>query len=731
MLKLILLKRISCKWSKRKFHWTSSVAKSTNEKYEIGRIRNIGIFAHIDAGKTTTTERMLFYSGTISSMGEVHHGNTVTDYMEQERERGITITSAAVTFSWKNYKFNLIDTPGHIDFTNEVEQTLGILDGAIVVLDGSAGVEAQTMTVWNQANRYNIPRIVYINKMDRKDADFEKSLQSIESKLDTHPLPIQLPLKDDKSLIGLVNVITLEKILFNKNSQGTKIEKSKLTQQEENLYMLAKEKRTTLTDKLSGLDDELANVVIQRNSLEEVSDQNLVDSLRRVTISRKAVPVLLGSSYKNVGVQPLMDGIALYLPSPGISPCATQYSCFEDSLCAKAFKIIHDKQRGPMTFVRVFTGKMKKSQKLYNIQQGKSEQSSRIYAAYADEYVEVQEMDCGNITAITGLKCTAPGDLVTCSSSSANRAKTKMRKNKNVKPEEVDNFFSRGARVPDPVFFCSIEPPSLSYQVALDNALQELQRQDPSLRVAQDDETGQIVLGGMGELHIEIIKEIIKKDYKVDVQLGKMRIAYKETIDKLLKDTYVLDHKIGTSKHTVKITLSVIPIHKGQENLIFDQDKECASNLSKIHPRVLSALKNGVSAALMHGPKLGCPVIDVGIMLHWLEVGKGTSDTMVCAAMAQGIRKLFTSGGSSLLEPIMKVEIVATDESAPAVLADISRRRAAIKNVDVRRKNKGRSLKWWFNWKGNSCPNSIGRIDRIFNCVEDNYVWKWCFYDGI
>ena len=274
---------------------------------------------------------MLFYSGTISNMGEVHHGNTVTDYMEQERERGITITSAAVTFSWKNYRFNLIDTPGHIDFTNEVEQTLGILDGAIVVLDGSAGVEAQTMTVWRQANRYNIPKIVYVNKMDRKDADFEKSLQSIESKLDTLPLPTQFPLKDDKSLIGLVNVITLEKLIFNKNSQGMKIEKSKLTVEEGNLLDLAKEKRKKLTDKLSDLDDELANVVIEKNSLEEVSDQDLVDSLRRVTITRKAVPVLLGSSYKNIGVQPLMDGIVLYLPSPDINPSAKQYSCFEVS----------------------------------------------------------------------------------------------------------------------------------------------------------------------------------------------------------------------------------------------------------------------------------------------------------------------------------------------------------------------------------------------------------------
>ena len=270
-------------------------------------------------------------------MGEVHHGNTVTDYMEQERERGITITSAAVTFPWKNYRFNLIDTPGHIDFTNEVEQTLGVLDGAVVVLDGSAGVEAQTLTVWRQANQYNIPRIVYINKMDRNDADFEKSLMSIESKLETLSLATQFPLKCDNELIGLVDIITLEKLIFNKNNQGTNIDKLKLTEEEENLFAMAKEKRRNLTNRLSDLDDELANIVIEKNSLDEVSDQSLVDSLRRVTISRKAVPVLIGSSYKNIGVQPLMDGIILYLPSPDMHQNAKQCSCFEVNLFSHSF----------------------------------------------------------------------------------------------------------------------------------------------------------------------------------------------------------------------------------------------------------------------------------------------------------------------------------------------------------------------------------------------------------
>lgn len=277
---------------------------------------------------------MLFYSGTISSMGEVHHGNTVTDFMDQERERGITITSAAVTFLWKNYKFNLIDTPGHIDFTNEVEQTLGALDGAIVVLDGSAGVEAQTLTVWRQADVYNIPRIIYVNKMDRKDANFEKCLKSIETKLETLPLATQLPLKNQQSLIGVLDIITLEKIIFNQNNQGTKIQNLRLQENDElELLELAKEKRKELTDQLSGLDDELANIVIEKNSLDEVSDQNLVDSLRRVTASRKAVPVLLGSSYKNIGIQPLMNGIILYLPSPDMNPLSKLYSSFQVKLC--------------------------------------------------------------------------------------------------------------------------------------------------------------------------------------------------------------------------------------------------------------------------------------------------------------------------------------------------------------------------------------------------------------
>ncbi|XP_043460924.1 ribosome-releasing factor 2, mitochondrial [Leptopilina heterotoma] len=639
-------------------------------------------------GKTTTTERMLYYSGTISTMGEVHHGNTVTDYMDQERERGITITSAAVTFLWKSYKFNLIDTPGHIDFTNEVEQMLGVLDGAIVVLDGSAGVEAQTLTVWRQADRYNIPRIIYVNKMDRKDANFENCVKSIETKLETIPLVTQLPLKSDQSLIGIVDIVTLEKLIFNQSLQTMKIQRLKLSEDDELLFELAKDKRKELIDRISGLDDELANIVIEKNSLDEIPDQNLVESLRRVTVKRKAVPVLLGSSYKNIGVQPLMNAIVLYLPSPDMNPLTKLYSCFRESLSAKAFKVIHDKQRGPVTFLRIFTGQLKKNQKIYNVGKEKTEQGGRLCAAYADDYVEIPEIDQGNIVAVTGLKSAVTGDLISCSASAANRAKVALEKRAHVKAEQIENIFSNNARIPDPVFFCSIEPPSLSYQLALDNALLEIQKEDPSLQVSQNEETGQIVLGGMGELHLEIIKERIRRDYKIDVTLGTLQIAYKETIDKTFRDKFELNQTVGTSKHRVVLDLSLLPNHKRKDILLFDHEKESASNLSKIHPKVLSALNVGVDTALMCGPKVGCPLIDVGIMLHWLEVGRGTSETMVTAAIAQAIRKMINSIGCILLEPIMHLEIVTAEESSSSILGDLGRRRSEIKHINVRGKNK-------------------------------------------
>lgn len=436
---------------------------------------------------------MLYYSGMIHHMGEVHDGNTVTDYMEQERKRGITITSAAVTFPWKGFRFNLIDTPGHIDFTMGVEQTLGVLDGAVVVLDGSAGVEPQTMTVWRQADRYNIARIVYVNKMDRADADFDMSVKSVENKFNCKTLPVQFPIKVNKELKGIVDVVTLEKWLFNKEDQGKLFEKFKLSEEEDaELLCLAEEKRRELTDRLSGLDDELANLVIERNSLENVESNLLLNSLRRVTVSRKGVPVLLGSSYKNIGVQPLMDGVILYLPQPGQSKMNKQYRCFGSNLAAKVFKIVHDKQRGVLAFARIYSGRLQKGQKLYNIQREVPEACTRLYIVNADEYKEINEIEEGNIAALAGLKNTITGDLMTTSGSVAGEANRVMVASKAL-PEDVNNLFKAAAHIPQPVFFCSIEPPSNAYQTALDNALAQLEKEDPSLRVKVDPDTGQTV----------------------------------------------------------------------------------------------------------------------------------------------------------------------------------------------------------------------------------------------
>lgn len=575
---------------------------------------------------------MLYYSGSIGNMGEVHHGNTVTDYMEQERQRGITISSAAVTFPWKNHRINLIDTPGHIDFTMGVEQTLEVLDGAVVVLDGSAGVEAQTCTVWRQADRYNIPRLVYVNKMDRPDGNFDTSINSIESKLDSVALATQLPMRDSEGLCGIVDLLTLEKITFDRKSQGKNFVRDKLTETADgSLWELANERRRSLADKLSAMDDELANVIIEEESLDKISGQLLVESVRRCTIGRKAVPVLLGSSYKNIGVQPLMDGVILYLPSPDLNPRRKDYRCFENNFSARAFKIVHDKQRGPITFFRVYTGRLTKGQRMYNVERARSEQGGRLYAAYADDYEEVAEVTEGNIGALTGLKYTVTGDLLTSSASVAGRAEKFINKK---------GKLASGASLPDPVFFCSIEPPSLAKQTALDTALVELTREDPSLRVTQNEETGQTVLSGMGELHIDIIKERIRTEYKIDVDLGPLQIAYKETVRTGHRDRLVSAHKIGSTNHSVDVTLSILPNHQDKEILQLDRSHDSAANIASIHPRVMSAVKQGVRSALSHGPKLSCPVVDVGVKLHWLEVGRGTSDTMIAATVTRCVRKV-------------------------------------------------------------------------------------------
>jgi elongation factor G len=671
-------------------HYSQKYALQGNREVHdtIAFIRNFGMLAHIDAGKTTTTERMLYYAGSIRSMGEVHHGNTVTDYMEEERLRGITISSVAVTFLWDNHRFNLVDTPGHIDFTMEVEQTLGVLDGVVILLDGSAGVEAQTVTVWRQADRYDLPSIIYVNKMDRSDANLSVCLDSIRLKLGTLPLSIQLPLYESGngcSFQGVIDLITLEKLVWDTNKQGLTYKRTRLDPTQEELWKEAACAREKLVEQLADLDDHLAEHVIQQESLECVSSNALMESLRRVTIAKHGVPVVCGSSYKNVGVQSLMDAVINFLPSPS-ERNKHLVNCFGSNLCARAFKVIHDDEKGPVTFFRIFSGKFSKGQKIYNIPQERTEQSGKLMVAFADESEEVSEVDCGNIAAVTGLKHTVVGDLVTANASIAFAARKLLMKLKGLDDKnDTDDLFGIRTKIPDPVFFCSVEPPSKFYQLALEQALQELQREDPSLRVTQNEETGQTVLGGMGELHLEIIKNRILSEYKIDVELGDLQIAYKEMIGTVVKDTHTVNHKIGSSVHSVTVTLSLLPNEsEEQELLVLDRSPDSAANIAAISFKHLHAVKLGVESAMAHGPKLNCPVVNIQVMLHWLEVGRGTSDTIISASVAQCIRKLLEVNGTHLMEPIMNLEVVTDENNSSAILADLSHRRAVVQEISNR-----------------------------------------------
>ncbi|XP_068619121.1 ribosome-releasing factor 2, mitochondrial [Battus philenor] len=681
-------------------------------KTKIENIRNIGILAHIDAGKTTTTERMLFYSGTIRSMGEVHHGNTVTDYMEQERQRGITITSAAVSFPWHGTQINLIDTPGHIDFTMEVEQSLAVLDGAVIVLDASAGVEAQTLTVWRQANGYRVPRILYLNKMDRPDADINACVRSVREKLQVTPLLVHTPITKEGKLIGLVDLVTCEEVIWTQGRGQNFIRRALTEKQDGGNWEKIMNSHRQLIDTLSSLDDQLAEIIIQQETLDNIAHQEVTDAVRRCTLNMKGFPVLCGSSYKNIGVQTLMDSIVSYLPSP--LECNKIYKVFGSELAGRAFKVQHDDQRGVLTFIRLYSGEIEKGQKIYNLAREKSEQTGSLYVALADEYKPVDKVTAGNIAVVSSLKATMSGDLITSTQSSAKRARVELsswleepgqvdelmlpsarQRLQNLESEPTNDELAQvllgiGTTIPEPVFLCSIEPPSAAYQTALETALAELQREDPSLRVTTDEDTGQLVLAGMGELHLEIIKERIIREYKIEVELGALQIAYREALLGPARATQAVDRKIGNQRQSIKVDMSAKPVKGVTQDKLFRLDKtaDSAANLAHIHPRVMNSIHQGVQSALNHGPKLGCPLVDVQVTLHWLELGRGTSESVVTATVVQCLRKVFEEAESVLLEPMMALEVVVPESHAARVSADLMRRRVEVRGVQVRHANK-------------------------------------------
>uniref|UniRef100_A0AAZ3PYQ4 Elongation factor G2 n=1 Tax=Oncorhynchus tshawytscha TaxID=74940 RepID=A0AAZ3PYQ4_ONCTS len=665
----------TCRWrlqGRRQYSFLPDDVKSPRAVVnpDISKIRNIGIMAHIDAGKTTTTERMLYYSGYTRALGDVDDGDTVTDFMVQERERGITIQSAAVTFDWKKHRINLIDTPGHVDFTLEVERALRVLDGAVAVFDASAGVEAQTLTVWRQAEKHHVPCICFLNKMDKPGASLHFSIESIKKKLKANPVLLQIPIGSGKSFTGLIDLIT--------NQQMTWRVKSR-----------AEDGRVFETKSLSQSDDPelLQDAMEARAALIE----QLQEAVRRVTLARKGVPVLCGSSLRNKGVQPLLDAITAYLPAPN-ERHHDLVRWYQDDLCALAFKVVHDKQRGPLVFVRIYSGTMKPQSAVLNINRNNTERMSRLLLPFADQHVEIPSLTAGNIALCVGLKQTVTGDTIVSSKASAVAAVRRAQKEKEGERKrggEQASLVLAGVEVPEPVFFCSIEPPTMSRQADLENALTCLQREDPSLKVRVDSDSGQTILCGMGELHIEILHDRIRREYGIETHLGPLQVAYRETILQSMATTDTLDRTVGERRHMVTVSVAVCPIMDSSSSSLtsceITYDEEVEEQLS---PDVRDAVENGVNSSYLQGPLLGYPVQGVSTMIQSVSMEPGTSLAMLSACVSRCMLKALRQAGGQVLEPVMSLEVTVGEEHLSSVLGDLAQRRGAIRDIQSRHDSK-------------------------------------------
>ncbi|NXP09649.1 RRF2M factor, partial [Thinocorus orbignyianus] len=658
------------------------------------RIRNIGIMAHIDAGKTTTTERMLYYSGYIRTLGDVDDGDTVTDFMVQERERGITIQSAAVTFDWKDYRINLIDTPGHVDFTVEVERCLRVLDGAVAVFDASAGVEAQTLTVWRQADKHHIPRICFLNKMDKNRASFAYAVESIKQKLKTKPLLLQVPIGEAKTFRGLVDVVTKEQIIWKPTSDlddGKSFEQKPLLEADDpSLFQEVQDARNALIEQVADLDDEFAEMVLGEYSenFDLLPADKLQAAVRRVTLAQRAVPVLCGSALKNKGVQPLLDAITMYLPAPN-ERSYEFLQWYKDDLCALAFKVLHDKCRGPLVFIRVYSGSLKPQSAVYNINKRCTERMSRLLLPFADQQIEIPSLMPGNIALTVGLKQSATGDTIVSSKASAAAAARQAARDAagEKSTSDVESLLLAGVEVPDPVFFCTIEPPSMAKQQDLDNALSCLQREDPSLKVKLDPDTGQTILCGMGELHIEIIHDRIKREYGIETYLGPLQIAYRETILNAAQATDTLDKTVGDKRHLVTVELEVRP-RSGERATTKPVIEYAASVIEGLPKELQGAIENGITNSCIQGPLLGFPVQDIDVTVQSLTVHPDTSHTMVSACVSRCMQKALKKAGIQILEPLMNLEITVSEDHLSAALADLAQRRGSIQEIQSRQDNR-------------------------------------------
>jgi elongation factor G len=634
-----------------------------SENTALSRIRNIGIMAHIDAGKTTTTERILYYTGVSYKMGEVHEGSAVMDWMEQEQERGITITSAATTCYWQDHRINIIDTPGHVDFTMEVERSLRVLDGAIAVFDAVAGVEPQSETVWRQADRYGIPRLAFINKMDRVGADPERCLRMMEERLGAKPVFVQWPIGREDTFSGLIDLIREEAVIFDEASLGRELVREAVP---EALRPEAREYRQRLLETLAEHDDNLMERYVEGQA---VSGEEIQGALRRATLSQAVVPVLCGSAFKNKGIQPLLDAIVDYLPAPTdvppISGLNTQGEAEprpadeKGPFTALAFKIMSDPYVGHLTFLRVYSGRVVSGGTVINVNKGKKEKIGRLLKMHANQREEIKEIRAGDIVAVVGLKNTTTGDSL-CAAEAP--------------------LLLESLQVPIPVISIAVEPRTKADMDKLGSSLQRIMAEDPSFLVHTDEETGQTLLSGMGELHLEIIVDRLTREFKVNATIGQPQVAYKETITRLVKQEGKYIRQSGGRGQYGHVWLEVYPRDAGSGFLF--ENKIVGGVVPKEY---VPAIEKGVREAMAGGVLAGYPLIDLGVRLvdgSYHEVDSSERAFHFAASMA--LKEAVARAQIVLLEPLMGLEIVTPEEFIGDAMGDITGRRGKILGLESR-----------------------------------------------
>jgi elongation factor G len=634
-----------------------------SKKFDLHYVRNIGIMAHIDAGKTTTTERILFYTGKLHRMGEVHDGSATMDWMVQEQERGITITSAATTCEWLNHQINIIDTPGHVDFTVEVERSLRVLDGAVAVFCSVGGVEPQSETVWRQADKYGVPRIAFINKMDRIGADFFRGVDMIKNRLGAHPVPLQVPIGSEERFSGVVDLIT-EKAIIYTDDLGTKSQETAIP---EDLVDIVAEYRTQMLESLAEFDEELMLKYLEG---QEISESEIKAAVRKGTLTAKITPVICGSAFKNKGVQMLLDAVVDYLPSPldlppvsGTSPddgeSLVRQASDNEPFSALAFKIMADPYVGKLAFFRVYSGVLTSGSYVLNSTKNKRERVGRILRMHANHREDVEMVRTGDIAAVVGLKDTTTGDTL-C--------------------DEKNSIILESMEFPDPVIDIAIEPKTKADQDKLGLSLARLAEEDPTFRVHTDQETGQTIISGMGELHLEIIVDRLLREFKVEANVGKPQVAYRETIRKSVKSEGKFVRQSGGRGQYGHVWLELEPLEPGT-GFVFEN-----KIVGGVVPReYVPPIEAGIKEAMTTGVLAGYPMVDIKATLYdgsYHEVDSSEMAFRVAASMSfkDGAKK----ANPVILEPIMRVEITTPEEYMGDIMGDFNSRRGRIEGMEAR-----------------------------------------------